>query len=232
MANRLTPEEREGQISKLKGELSALAREIFAQKQNIYDFLWEDIVVTRLDYARKHWWSKERLILVLSLEICWEKNAALQTCYQAIKQGEDIDINNFPNIHPNIPKWAITKAQRLKSFKNEIVVLSYQGLFYLFYFEGEEIKLASLASPWDSNHQTPFRAFKTDFKEKAYISQSFPGPMPWSIYLGEWWYFIHMGYTDWTPNSHGCIRLPGIYAKKLFEMIPANAKIPVRIYRD
>ncbi len=231
MANRLSPEQREQQIIHLKQQLNELLKEIFESKQNIYDFFGPDILVIRLDYARKNWRSKEKLISALTVEICWAGDVSIQQCYQQIKEGKLIDINQYPDIHPNIPTWAINKAYKIKSFKNEIVVFPFKDHFYLFYFEGEEIKLASLASPWDSQHKTPYRDFRTDFKDQAYISQTFPWPMPRAIYLGQGWYFIHMGYTDGIPRSRWCIRLPWIYAKKLFEIIPSNARIPVRVYR-
>ena len=231
MKPRLSEKERKEQIASLKKQLWELLKEIFEDKQNIYDFLGPDILVTRLDYARKNWRSKEKLIGALTVEICGVGNASLKQCHQQIKEGKSIDINQYPDIHPNIPTWAINKAKATKQLKNEIVVFPYQGNFYLFYFEWKEIKLASFASPWDSQHKTPYRDFRTDFKDQAYISQNFPWPMPRAIYLGEWGFFIHMGKTSGKPLSHWCIRLPWIYAKKLFEMIPSNAKIPVRVYR-
>lgn len=44
----------------------------------------------------------------------------------------------------------------------------------------------------------------------------YKAPMPYAIQIKDG-YFMHQGTSDGTPRSHGCIRVPGLYQKWLYE---------------
>lgn len=50
-------------------------------------------------------------------------------------------------------------------------------------------------------------------------------PMPYALHITGG-YFIHQGVSDGTPRSHGCIRMPGLYQKRLYEYIKKQAQKP------
>ena len=47
--------------------------------------------------------------------------------------------------------------------------------------------------------------------------------MPYSLHF-IWWYFVHQGLSDGNPRSKWCIRMPGLYQKRLYEQLPNPEK--------
>lgn len=43
--------------------------------------------------------------------------------------------------------------------------------------------------------------------------------MPYALHI-KGGYFLHQGRSDGTPMSHGCIRVPGLYQKRIYENLP------------
>lgn len=66
---------------------------------------------------------------------------------------------------------------------------------------------------------TPIGTFSILEKNVEHYSNLYKGaPMPYMQRLGWDGFAIHAGYLPGVPASHGCIRLPGAFAKKLFEI--------------
>ena len=153
----------------------------------------------------------------------------------------------IPYIYPDLQdKFPLTLSEyqaqspykehsKLKNTTNDLVVIKkVEGKFALCYYQNGAMKLATYVSPWKEDlWKTPTGVFSLDYKIQEKTSQLYDdAAMPYSIHVhgaGKGWIFLHQGYSDGNPQSHGCIRVPWIYQKYLFENIQNNSHIPIVI---
>ena len=82
-----------------------------------------------------------------------------------------------------------------------------------------------------NGHSTPCGAYNILGKEEMHHSNLYDNaPMPFMMRLTCDGVALHSGYIAETPSSHGCIRLPKEFAKRLFETV--NCGDSVTIIRD
>lgn len=112
-----------------------------------------------------------------------------------------------------------------------IFVIKHKWKYVLWYYKSKQLFLASYVSP-GKGKSTPINTiFFTEFKQANKRSRKYDdAPMPYSIYLWNWWIFVHGWLTDWNKRSHGCFRLPYFFAQNLFNNV--KWKIPFVFFND
>lgn len=107
------------------------------------------------------------------------------------------------------------------------------GRYALAYYNGGILRLATHASPgkksgvktgkkWQilpGGIPTPEGTYSVQYKERNKTSRKFENAsMPFALNV-RGGIFIHTGNTDGNPQSHWCIRIPGLYARELYNMV-------------
>lgn len=67
-------------------------------------------------------------------------------------------------------------------------------------------------------HETPTGEFHIIAKDKDYYSRKYKAPMPYTQMITDYGIALHAGPLPGYAASHGCIRMPTQFAKKLFQM--------------
>jgi len=100
----------------------------------------------------------------------------------------------------------------------ERVVISLSDqLAYL--YRGDALAAVSTISSGRSGRDTPIGIFAVLDKRPFYRSKKYDNaPMPWMQRIDQYGIALHAGYNPGVPASHGCIRLPTVFAKKLYSV--------------
>lgn len=86
------------------------------------------------------------------------------------------------------------------------------------YYETGKLVLATYASIW-RGESTPRWLFRVDYKMEYKRSKKYKNAaMPYALHV-TWNIFIHQGKVSLSTNSHGCNRLPGLYAEALYYLV-------------
>lgn len=143
-------------------------------------------------------------------------------------------VNNFSEINfPLIYDWLDTiipdnvwellnqdflqeYKETLKNHQDIIIIKNIWEKFALRYYKNWKLYLATHVSIWRWN-MTPKWLFQTGFKIAKHKSSKYnDAAMPYAIHL-KWNYFIHQGKVTGQKLSHGCIRVPWLYQKEIYE---------------
>ena len=86
----------------------------------------------------------------------------------------------------------------------------------------------SVISTGVAGHPTPTGIFTILEKERYHHSNIYSGaPMPYMQRLAWTGVAMHEGVVTGHPASHGCIRLPGAFARKLFSVTSVGQRVIV-----
>lgn len=95
-------------------------------------------------------------------------------------------------------------------------------------FRGETLVAASTVSTGKAGNDTPTGNFTILQKNAKHFSNLYNNaPMPFMQRLTWDGVALHAGRNPGFPASHGCIRLPAAFAKKLFEITQLGATVEV-----
>ena len=95
-------------------------------------------------------------------------------------------------------------------------------------FRGETLVAASTVSTGKAGNDTPTGSFTILQKNAKHFSNLYDNaPMPFMQRLTWDGVALHAGRNPGFPASHGCIRLPTAFAKKLFEITQLGATVEV-----
>jgi hypothetical protein len=95
-------------------------------------------------------------------------------------------------------------------------------------FRGETLVAASTVSTGKAGNETPTGSFTILQKNAKHFSNLYDNaPMPYMQRLTWDGVALHAGANPGFPASHGCIRLPTAFAKKLFEITSLGATVEV-----
>ena len=73
---------------------------------------------------------------------------------------------------------------------------------------------------------TPTGIFAVRGKTPMYHSKKYDNaPMPFAQFIDEYGVAMHAGHNPGYPASHGCIRLPSGFAKKLYTVTPVGTPV-------
>jgi lipoprotein-anchoring transpeptidase ErfK/SrfK len=96
------------------------------------------------------------------------------------------------------------------------VVISLSDQLAYFYRGSTLVAVSTISSGRDAK-PTPTGIFSVLDKRPMYRSKKYDNaPMPWMQRIDQYGIALHGGYNPGYPASHGCIRLPLPFAKKLY----------------
>jgi len=111
------------------------------------------------------------------------------------------------------------------SVGEEHVVISL-GDQMAYLYRGDEIVAASTISSGKLGKDTPVGIFSVLDKRPMYRSKKYDNaPMPWMQRIDQYGIALHAGYNPGEPASHGCVRLPSAFAKKLYSVTDLGTPI-------
>jgi hypothetical protein len=100
----------------------------------------------------------------------------------------------------------------------ERVVISLSDQLAYLYRGGSLIAVAAISTGIEGRN-TPTGIFSVLDKRPFYRSKKYDNaPMPWMQRIDEYGIALHGGYNPGYPASHGCIRLPVAFAKRLYSI--------------
>jgi hypothetical protein len=98
-----------------------------------------------------------------------------------------------------------------------VIVSLTDQLAYL--YRGNELVAVSTISTGKDEKPTPTGIFSVLDKKPFYRSKKYDNaPMPWMQRIDQYGIALHGGFNPGYPASHGCIRLPVAFAKKLYSV--------------
>ncbi len=84
-------------------------------------------------------------------------------------------------------------------------------------YRGNTLVAVSTVSSGKPGHDTPLGIFSVLDKQTLYHSKKYDNaPMPFMQRIDEYGIALHAGFNPGHAASHGCVRLPKDFAKKLF----------------
>lgn len=97
-----------------------------------------------------------------------------------------------------------------------------------FVFKGSVLVGVSSVSSGIAGHDTPTGTFTILQKDKDHKSSIYDdAPMPYMLRLTWDGVALHAGKVTGEPASHGCVRLPAAFARKLFGIAELGATVSV-----
>lgn len=99
-----------------------------------------------------------------------------------------------------------------------LIIKTENGKNALAYYAEDKLAMATYTSLGTRNHKTIKGEFWLRHDNIFRKSMKYKAPMPYAIQIKDG-YFMHQGTSDGTPRSHGCIRVPGLYQKWLYEQL-------------
>ena len=98
-----------------------------------------------------------------------------------------------------------------------VVISLSDQLAYL--YRGDTLVAVSTISSGKDEKPSPTGIFSVLDKKPFYRSKKYDNaPMPWMQRIDQYGIALHGGYNPGYPASHGCVRLPSAFAKKLFSV--------------
>jgi hypothetical protein len=99
--------------------------------------------------------------------------------------------------------------------QERVVISLTDQLAYL--YRGESLMAVATVSTGIEGRDTPTGIFAVRGKTPMYRSKKYDNaPMPFAQFIDEYGIALHAGFNPGYPASHGCIRLPVAFAKKLY----------------
>jgi lipoprotein-anchoring transpeptidase ErfK/SrfK len=107
-----------------------------------------------------------------------------------------------------------------------LVVSLGDQLAYL--YRGDELVAVSTVSTGTDKHPTPTGIFEVLAKQPFHRSLKYENaPMPFMQQIDKYGIALHAGHNPGYPASHGCIRLPAAFAKKLYGITSVGATVMI-----
>ena len=85
--------------------------------------------------------------------------------------------------------------------------------------------VTTISSGTDKN-PTPTGIFQVHTKKPMHRSRKYENaPMPFAQFIDQYGVALHAGHIPGHPASHGCVRLPSAFAKKLFSVTDVGTPV-------
>jgi predicted dithiol-disulfide oxidoreductase (DUF899 family) len=159
-------------------------------------------------------------LCALGLPLASSPAFALETYQAKMEAGDAASQARVDMIDAFGPK-ALRPGQYLwrnvpESAGRERVVISLSDQL-AFLYRGEALMAVAKISTGKDSKPTPTGIFSVLDKRPFYRSKKYDNaPMPWMQRIDQYGVALHGGYNPGYPASHGCIRLPVAFAKKLY----------------
>jgi hypothetical protein len=107
-----------------------------------------------------------------------------------------------------------------------VVISLSDQLAYL--YRGNTLVAVSTISSGKDEKPSPTGIFSVLDKKPFYRSKKYDNaPMPWMQRIDQYGIALHGGYNPGYPASHGCIRLPAAFAKKLYSVTDVGTPVMI-----
>jgi len=124
------------------------------------------------------------------------------------------------NLEPGKYVWRDVPA----GGSERLVVSIGDQLAYL--YRGNTLVAVSTISSGKEGRDTPTGIFSVLDKRPMYRSKKYDNaPMPWMQRIDDYGIALHAGFNPGRPASHGCVRLPSAFAKKLYEVTEVGTPV-------
>jgi L,D-transpeptidase catalytic domain len=108
--------------------------------------------------------------------------------------------------------------------QERVVVSLSDQLAYL--YRGDTLVAVSTISTGRDDKPSPTGVFAVLDKKPFYRSKKYDNaPMPWMQRIDQYGIALHAGFNPGYPASHGCIRLPSAFAKKLYSVTDVGTPV-------
>ena len=95
-----------------------------------------------------------------------------------------------------------------------------------FLYRGSTLVAVSTISSGKPGKDTPTGVFPSLEKQRFHKSLKYENaPMPFMQRIDKYGIALHAGHLPGTPASHGCVRLPGEFAAKLFRVTEVGTPV-------
>ena len=102
------------------------------------------------------------------------------------------------------------------AFGEQRVIISLENQL-AFLYRGDTLIAAASISTGEEGRESPSGIFQVLLKKPMHHSRKYDNaPMPWMQMITDYGVALHAGHNPGRPASHGCIRLPSAFAKKLY----------------
>jgi predicted dithiol-disulfide oxidoreductase (DUF899 family) len=123
-----------------------------------------------------------------------------------------MEVFGFKQLKPGQYLWRDVPAG---AGPERVVISLTDQLAYL--YRGDALMAVATISTGVEGRDTPTGIFAVLDKKPFYRSKKYDNaPMPWMQRIDQYGIALHGGYNPGHPASHGCIRLPVAFAKKLY----------------
>ena len=107
----------------------------------------------------------------------------------------------------------------------ERVVISLENQL-AFLYKGDTLAAVASISTGKEGKESPSGVFQVMFKKAMHHSRKYDNaPMPFAQFITDYGVALHAGHNPGHPASHGCIRLPKEFAKKLYSVTDVGTPV-------
>ena len=93
-------------------------------------------------------------------------------------------------------------------------------------YRGSELMAVTTVSSGRDSNPTPTGIFAVLGKKTMHRSKKYENaPMPFAQFIDQYGVALHAGHNPGRPASHGCVRLPESFAKKLFAVTDVGTPV-------
>lgn len=93
-------------------------------------------------------------------------------------------------------------------------------------YRGNALMAVTTISSGTESNPTPTGIFTVHTKKPMHRSQKYENaPMPFAQFIDQYGIALHAGHLPGRPASHGCVRLPSAFAKKLFSVTDVGTPV-------
>lgn len=108
--------------------------------------------------------------------------------------------------------------------EERLVVSLSDQLAYL--YRGNELMAVATISSGQPGRDTPTGIFSVRGKSPMHRSRKYDNaPMPFAQFIDQYGVALHAGFNPGRPASHGCVRLPSAFAKKLYTVTDVGTPV-------
>ena len=124
-------------------------------------------------------------------------------------------------LHPGQYLWRDVPAT---AGAERVVISLSDQLAYL--YRGSELMAVATVSSGEPGRDTPTGIFAVRGKKPMHRSKKYDNaPMPFTQFIDEYGIALHAGHNPGAPASHGCVRLPAAFAKKLYSVTDVGTPV-------
>jgi len=99
-----------------------------------------------------------------------------------------------------------------------------------FLYRGNTLMAVSTISSGQPGRDTPTGIFSVNNKTPLHRSRKYDNaPMPFAQFIDNYGVALHAGYIPGRPASHGCVRLPSGFAKKLYSVTDVGTPVYIGV---